>query len=139
MRWIPPRKRLVNMPCGYNQLVKLITYSYPSDDPIGGSQPSGTLFLDSVLVRIEPMKPSTVLLEQGIETTKLFETTITYRAKGVKENDELLVYAPKESEYYDQHFRVVSVRHPSLRPNDPRGQIYLILKRFETAHANQYG
>lgn len=126
------------MPAGYNQLARIIDYNYPSDDSIGGSQPSGTILYDNVLVRVEPLKPTMALLEQGVETVKLFETAISAKAKEVKENNELVIYAPVESEYINQHFRIISVRHPSLRPNDPRSQIILIMKRHEQAHALQY-
>jgi len=127
------------MPAGHNQIASVFRFSYPSDDMIGGSQPSGTVLYTGMLVRIEPLSPTTALLEQGVETTKLFETTISSRAVGIDENDEIVVTYPLDSPYYNKKFRIISVRHSSLRPNDPRSQTLLVLKRYEDAHAYQYG
>lgn len=126
------------MTCGMNQLAKILRYSYPQDDDIGGSVPSGTMIHDSVLVRIEPIQPTMALLEQGLETVKLFRTSVSYYAKDIKENDEVVVYEPVESFYYNLHFRVISVQHASLRPNDPRSQVTIIMRRREDAHGLQY-
>lgn len=126
------------MPAGKNQLVQVWRYTYPQDDNIGGSVPSGTMLYDSLLVRISPIKPTMALLEQGLETVKLFNTAISYRAKDIKENDEIVVYEPRESFYYNQHFRVISVQHASLRPNDPRSEVIIIMRRWEDAHVLQY-
>lgn len=125
------------MSAGKNQLVRVIRYSYPQDDSIGGSVPSGTVIHDSVLVRIKPIRPTMALLEQGLETIKLFETSLSYVAKDVKETDELIVYEPVDSEYFNQSFRVISVRHPSLRPNDPRSDLSVVIRRREEAHGLQ--
>lgn len=126
------------MPAGHNQLARIYRYTYPQDDEIGGSVPSGTMIHDSILVRIEPVQPTMALLEQGLETVKLFRTAISYRAKDVKENDEVVVYEPIESFYYNQHFRIISVQHASLRPNDPRSQVVIVMRRREDAHGLQY-
>lgn len=125
------------MPAGKNQMVQVWRYTYPQDDDIGGSLPSGTMILNSILVRIEPVKPTMALLEQGLETVKLFTTAMSYRAKEIKENDEIVVYEPKESFYYGQHFRVIGVQHPTLRPNDPRSEVHVIMRRREESHGLQ--
>ena len=126
------------MPAGYNQIARIYRYTYPADDTIGGSVPSGTVLYDNLLVRVAPIEPTMALLEQGLETTKLYKTAITYRAKNVKENDELEIYYPSESWYYNQKFRIISVQHPSLRPNDPRSQVILVMRRRDEAHGLQY-
>lgn len=125
------------MPAGYNQLAKVWRYTFPDDDNIGGSLPSGTILHNSLLVRIEPVAPTVALLEQGLETVKLYRTSVSYVAKDIKENDELEIFEPTESWYCNQHFRVISVQHPSLRPNDPRGQVILTMRRREGAHGLQ--
>ena len=125
-------------PAGYNQLARVWRFTYPNDDSIGGSVPSGTIIHDSLLVRIEAIKPTMVLLEQGMETVKLFKTAVSYIAKDVKENDELVVYEPQESFYANQFFRVISVQHASLRPNDPRSQVTIVMRRREDAHTLQF-
>lgn len=125
------------MPAGQNQLAKVYRYTNPNDDIIGGSLPSGTLIHDSVLVRISSIEPTMALVEQGLETPKLFRTAVSYVASDLKENDEFLIYEPIDSWYYQQRFRVISVRHASLRPNDPRSQVVTILRRWEDAHNRQ--
>ena len=126
------------MPAGFNQLARVWRFTYPTDDSVGGSLPSGTIIHDSLLVRIEPVQPTMVLLEQGLETVKLFKTAVSYIAKDIKENDEIVVYDPIESFYYNLHFRVISVQHASLRPNDPRSQVVVVMRRREDAHTLQY-
>lgn len=125
------------MPAGTNQLARIYRYTTPTDDIVGGSLPSGTMIHDSVLVRISPVKPTIALLEQGLETVKLFKTAVSYQASDLKENDEFLIYEPTESWYYQQRFRVVSVQHASLRPNDPRSQVVVLLRRWDDAHNRQ--
>lgn len=125
------------MPAGQNQLAKIYRYTNINDDVVGGSLPSGTLLHNSVLVRISPIKPTIALLEQGLETVKLFQTSVSYVASDLKENDEFLIYEPIESKYYQNRFRVVSTQHPSLRPNDPRCQVIAILRRWDDAHNRQ--
>ena len=126
------------MPAGMNQLARVYRYSFPNDDSVGGSLPSGTLLHDSVLVRIEPLRPTMALLEQGLETVKLYQTNVSYVASDVDENDEFLIYEPVESWYYLKRFKVISVQHPSLRPNDPRSQVVVTLRRWEDAHGRQF-
>ena len=125
------------MPAGHNQLAKIYRYTNPNDDSIGGSLPSGTMIHDSVLVRISPINPTIALLEQGLETVKLFKTSVSYNAADLEENDEFLVYEPPESWYNQKRFRVIGVQHASLRPNDPRSQVVVTLRRWDTAHDRQ--
>ena len=125
------------MPAGHNSIARIIRYTTPLDDMIGGAVPSGTVLHDSVLVRISPVKPTMVLLEQGLETVKLFETELSWIAQDVRENDVLEVYEPFDSQFHDEQFRIISVRPPSLRANDPRSQVHVVLRRWEYAHTRQ--
>lgn len=125
------------MPSGKNQLVRWWTFTTPVDDYVGGAMPSGTIVRSDLLVRIEPVKPTMAILEQGIETVKLFQTSVTYWAKDIEENDVLEVTYPPESWYIGKMFRVISVQHPSLRPNDPRSEVQVILRRWDKAHTRQ--
>jgi hypothetical protein len=122
------------MPAGYNALAKILRYDYKDDDDIGGANPSGTVMLENVWCRIEPIEPTMALLEQGLETVKLFRTTLDYRAKNVIENDELVVTAPIGSIYRNKAFRLISVRPSSLRADDPRSQVLVVMRRRDEAH-----
>ena len=125
------------MAAGHNQIAKVWRYTTPLDDYIGGALPSGTVIHNDILVRISPKVPTMALLEQGLETVKLFETGVSWVAKDIEENDVIEVYAPYDSLYYGKQFRVISVRLPSLRPNDPRSQVQVIMRRWESAHTRQ--
>jgi len=69
------------------------------------------------------------LLEQGVETVSLFKTTLSYQAKDVEENDEFMVTGPVKSVYEDVRFRLVSVMHTSMRSDDPRNQVLVIMRK----------
>ena len=125
------------MPAGQNQIAKLWRFVQDPDDYIGGSIPTGSIINESVLLRIEPVTPTMALLEQGLETQKLYKTAVNYGAKNIKENDILQVYEPYDSWYYSGSFRVISVMHPSLRPNDPRSQVQVVMRRWDEAHDRQ--
>jgi hypothetical protein len=122
------------MAAGYNALAKVLRYEFKDDDEIGGASPSGTVLLENIWCRIEPIEPTMALLEQGLETVKLFRTSLDYRAKNVSENDELVVTAPIGSIYRNKAFRLVSVQHSSLRADDPRSQVLVIMRRRHEAH-----
>lgn len=122
------------MTAGYNAIAKILRYTNQDDDVIGGANPSGTVLLDNVWCRIEPIEPTMALLEQGLETVKLYRTTLDYRAKNVEENDELIVTAPIGSFYRDKAFRFVSVQHSSLQADDPRSHVLVVMRRRDYAH-----
>jgi hypothetical protein len=122
------------MAAGHNALAKVLRYEFKDDDEIGGASPSGTVLLENIWCRIEPIEPTMALLEQGLETVKLFRTSLDYRAKSVSENDELVVTAPIGSIYRNKAFRLVSVQHSSLRADDPRSQVLVIMRRRHEAH-----
>lgn len=125
------------MPAGFNQIARLWRYSTPFDDTVGGAVPIGTIIYENLLIRISPKMPTMALLEQGVETVKIYQTNLSWIAKDIKENDVLEVYEPYDSEYYSKKFRVIGVRHPSLRPNDHRSQVQVLLRRWDEAHTRQ--
>ena len=122
------------MTAGFNALGYILHYDYEDDDEIGGSNPSGTVLVANVQCRIEPIEPTMALLEQGLETVKLYRTTLDYRAVNVQENDELVVSLPKGGFYTDKRFRFVSVQHSSLQVNDPRSHVLVVMRRRDEAH-----
>jgi hypothetical protein len=117
------------MPAGFNAVGNIIRYDYDPDDYVGGAMPSGTVIHESVWCRIDAVKPTMVLLEQGVETTSLFQTRLSYKAKNVQENDEFVVTAPVGSIYENVKFRLISVQHTSMRSDDPRNQILVVMRK----------
>ena len=125
------------MPAGANQIARLWRYETPTDNYVGGAVPVGKILYSSLLIRISPKTPTMALLEQGLETVKLYDTAISWIAKDIKENDIIEVYEPYDSQYCNMKFRVISVRLPSLRANDHRSQVQVILRRWSDAHSIQ--
>lgn len=122
------------MTAGFNAMGYILHYNYEDDDDIGGANPSGTVVVPDVWCRIEPIEPTMALLEQGLETVKLFRTTLDYRAVNIEENDELVVTAPVGGFYTDKHFRLISVQHSSIRVDDPRSHVLVVMRRWDKAH-----
>lgn len=125
------------MAAGVNLVVSVWTFGYPVDDSIGGAQPTGTVSYENIMARYEPVPPTIPLLEQGVETVKLFNFFVSRADIHIKENDELQIKAPLNHEYAGQFFRVVSVRPAGFHPSDNRGSIKLITRRREEAHGIQ--
>lgn len=86
-----------------------------SDDSVGGSVPSGTILKENVLCRIEQMKATQVLLEQGLDLPEMFQGLLTYSGEplDIRNNDQLEIYAPPISPFYNKRFRILGYRHSS--------------------------
>lgn len=125
------------MPAGTNYLVKIFRPTTPVDDIVGGAIPVDTLVHDHLLARIEARRPTMALLEQGLDTIKLFVADLSWIAKDTKENDLLYVFEPVDAPYAGLKFRIISVRLPSLRGNDPRSHVQVTLRRWSDNHTNQ--
>jgi hypothetical protein len=123
------------MPAGINRIAELITFSYPSDDEVGGAQPSGTVLYSSLVVRIKSEEPVMALIQQGLETETVFTALIFPGNITIKHNDQLRFVAPQTDWYYNKKFRVVGVQPSSNIPQD-RNQIRVTLRRFEASHSN---
>jgi len=117
------------MTAGSNHIVTFVRYNYDPDDVIGGAKPTGTMLHQNIEVRIKAIEPTMALLEQGLETEKLFRVKI--HALDIQENDEMTVNLPINSWYYNKNFRVISTQHPSLHPSDPRHYMVLVVRRWE--------
>jgi len=124
------------MPAGYNRICELISFSYPSDDSSGGAVPSGTVVYQNLSVRIEPAKPSQVLLEQGLQVPTLFNVMLFAGNIEVKHNDQIRFTAPVNDRYYNKKFRVIGVQNSSNGYFQDRNQIKLVARRWEESHSN---
>lgn len=119
---------------GFNHVGRVWEYSYPQDDAIGGSVPSGTVIHDFVQMRIVGITPTMALLEQGVETTHLYRCMASAHAFNLRENHEIEVYLPIDSPYFNVRFRVISEPKHSIKPNDPRDKVSFIMRRADIAH-----
>ena len=102
-----------------------------SDDDVGGSIPSGSILREFVMCRIEQMKATQVLLEQGLEIPDMFQAYLQYTGDflDLQQNDVLEVYHPPISPLYNKRFRIVGYRHSS-HP-DARRFVEVTMKRHE--------
>ena len=124
------------MPAGLNQVCKIIRFSYPADDAVGGAVPSGTVLYNFMDIRIESQKPTMALVEQGVQTIKLFSAMLFEGNATIEENDQIEVILPAVGWFKDKKFRVVGIQRDSSHPYLERNQIKLTLRRWELSHAN---
>ena len=130
------------MPAGFVHVIRVWRESYlitgtSTDDSIGGANPTGTTIYDNVEARIFVEKPTMAILQQGLETLKIFTANVSPLAINIRENDIVEVVAPNNSFYYGDKFRVIGTRHPSMGPSDPRGYVTIHMRRWEEAYANE--
>jgi hypothetical protein len=126
------------MVAGLNLTAKIWRYIYTyGDDDIGGAVPSGTVLYQDVQARIAARKPTMALIEQGLETIKIFTAVLSPGTLAVKENDEIEVTRPTNHPDYGNKFRIIGVQPTSTHPDDARGFLMVTLQRSEEAHATQ--
>lgn len=107
------------------------------DDYVGGATITGTPIYHDVLLRLEEQPAQQLLLQQGLETVKIFEAIIVPGTLRIKERDELEVTLPFDHIYYGHRFRIMNVRYSSFNTRDPRNYISLTMTRSERAHTRQ--
>jgi len=105
------------MAAGINEKGRLWRYTNNAgtDDSVGGSIPSGTVLKENVFCRIEQLKSTQVLLEQGLEIPEMFQAYLYYTGDplDLEQNDQLEVYSPPISPHYNKRFRIVGYRYSS--------------------------
>jgi len=109
-----------------------------SDDAVGGSVPSGTVLYQHAHARVQQLKPTMPLLEQGIETTKLYSFAIDSRDLTIQEPDIIEITSPVTHFDYGKRYRTLAVQRQSFAPNDRRQYLIVTASRIEQAHANIY-
>lgn len=117
--------------------MKVWRITFPSDDEVGGAQPSGTVVYNHLHARMQSEKPDQVFVQQGLETLKSFTFTLTPSTLIIYERDELEVIWPPEHKLYGDRFRVVGVTETNFHPRDNRGYILVNTTRSVRAHADQ--
>lgn len=123
-------------PAGLNQVARLIRFSYPADDEVGGAVPSGTVAYENLFIRIRSEEPTLALLEQGLETPTIYTGLLFAGNVTIEHNDQVEVVAPAGSWFYGKKFRVIGVQRSSNHPNQDRNQIRITMRRFEESHSN---
>jgi hypothetical protein len=123
-------------PAGLNQVCRVWRFSYPQDDVVGGSVPSGTILYSNLDTRISAQKPTQALLEQGLQVPTLYHAMLFEGNVAIEINDQIEVTAPAVGWFYGKKFRIIGLQRSSNHPAQERNQIKLILKRWEASHSN---
>lgn len=124
------------MPAGMNRVCKIIRFSYPVDDVVGGAVPSGTVLYENVNVHIKAEKPTQALLEQGLDTPTIFSALMFAGNLDIQFNDQIEIAFPTTDWFFGKRFRVIGIQRSSNHPAQDRNQIRLVLKRWGESHNN---
>lgn len=125
------------MPAGLNCSVDIIRFTY-TDDEVGGAYPTGTILHHSISARIDEDPANTLLLQQGLETKKLFSAMIWGHNLSFREQDEVEVVSPPNHEYFGKRFRVISKITSSNHPAQKRNVFIVKLERSQISHGEPY-
>jgi len=125
------------MTAGLNLWGRVWHINYGADDEVGGAVTTGTVAYEHVHARMDPKAVDYLLLEQGIESEKLWNLQVRPPSMVIYERDEWETTFPINHWTYGQRFRILSVRYPSVHPDDSRGFINLVMSRRQVAHARQ--
>ena len=125
------------MTAGLNIGIAIWHYFTPSDDAGGGALSSGTYSYPYVEARMEQSRADMLLLQQGLEVTKVWNVLCQPANLLVYERDEIEVVHPTNHRYFGKRFRVVSVEESSINPDVSTGYMMLRVTRRELSHANQ--
>jgi len=121
---------------GLNLQGRLWRYQY-EDDEVGGAIPSGTILRETLFCRIEQLKSTQVLLEQGLEIPEMFQGFLYYTGEtlDIAHNDQLEIYSPPVSPWYNKRFRIVGYRHSSH--SDVRRFVEVTMRRHELTRTEE--
>jgi hypothetical protein len=124
------------MVSGLNMLIRVHRMTQITDDQVGGARISGTSTTD-YHARMQASPDEQLLLQQGLETVRMFTLIVSPGCQDIRERDEIEIIAPTDHPYYSKRFRVVSMRHSDFNPRDPRNYSMLTVTRSVQSHANQ--
>ena len=126
------------MSAGYNVWLNIWRITFPSDNVVGGSQPSGTVVYSHVPARFQANPEEQLLLQQGLETQRTFKATLGPGTLDIYERDEVEVTHPFDHHYFGDRFRIISVSYSDHNPRDPRNYLMLTLRRIVRAQSNAH-
>lgn len=125
------------MTAGNNMRVDVWRITMPTDDVVGGAITTGTIVYSGVQAFMQETPQQMILVQQGLETLSVFNVTIVPGTLMIRERDEIEIVQPVDHYYYGQRFRVMSSRHSSNNPRDPRHYILLTVTRSDRMHQIQ--
>lgn len=125
------------MTAGINCRTSIWRWTYDEDDSVGGAEPTGTFVYRDIGTFLQEQPVEQLLLQQGMETPRIFNATIYPGWLTIYERDEVEVITPTDFAYYGDRFRVIHARPSSHNRRDPRSYMMLTLTRSERAHEHQ--
>jgi len=121
---------------GCNVKVDIWRITETTDDASGGAVITGTVVYSAYPARIQQQEVEMLLLQQGLETPKIFNVTMYPGTLDIRERDELEVVQPYNYQIVNQRMRILNVRPADFAPNDPRNYLMLTCTRSVQSHAN---
>lgn len=127
------------MPQGYDVYCRIwrMENNPVADDVVGGAIVTGSVAYETVRMRFEPQRANLLLLEQGLETTRLISIMLWPASLVIYERDELEVTRPAYHPNFGQRFRITTVNRMSIHPADPRGFIHIFCERMDRTRTVQ--
>ncbi len=128
------------MVAGMRMQVTVHSVTQGADDEVGGAVLTGTASIVAIPASIQYLKPSQLLLEQGIEVRRFARVLVQPGSLVIYERDELEVVGPAGHEDVGKLFRVESIERTGLSPNDSRGRfLILTCERLERTRDERVG
>lgn len=107
------------------------------DDSVGGAMVTGTRLYTDVRGRLESVRPTQLLLEQGLEYERLWDIMVRPYSLDVRERDELELTAPPSHRFYGERFRIIGMDFAGMHPQDGRNFIQLKARHIDFARSRQ--
>lgn len=127
------------MTAGLNARVKVWRIVEQDDDDHGGAIVSGTVLYDTTDARLQAIKPSPLLLQQGLEVDSLFRLIVQSSERDYREYDEVEVIWPPKHKYCGNRFRIIKVQEDALHPCDRRSFVEFTLSKMKYSRSGNLG
>ena len=121
---------------GSNVRCQILQITQDTDDSAGGAMTTGTVIHTNVPARIQQQKEEQILLQQGLETPKIWTAIVTPVTLSLEERYELEVTCPTNYYLYGERLRIINWRPADFAPNDPRDYVLLTLSKSVKAHSD---
>jgi len=127
------------MTAGLNVRIKVWRLAERSDDDVGGAVVTGTVLYDTADARLQALKPSPLLLQQGLEVESLFRLMVQCSDRPYEEYDEVEIVWPIQHKYYGERFKIIKVQEDSLHPFDRRSFVEFTLSKIKYSRDGELG
>jgi len=107
------------------------------DDVVGGALITGTPLHIRIRGRIESLRPTQLLLEQGLEYQRLWSVALRPASLDVRERDELEITHPTTHLFFGERFRIMAIEHSGMHPKDSRDFLKLTVRHVDFARSLQ--